>query len=279
MRDRLIALALPMLAAWSCSSPSAPAADVQPRDLSSPDPGAPGTPDRAALDRLAPPDLRPDALVAGPPPSKLPFTFTRPDVGNPLSQAELQAMTDRYLELLKDTRYFDFVDERVHGWPESDPAKKYWYGTWWSGVTVTKKNGQVSYVHGADGADNNGLRTAQLMEGACYAYLFWNKPAHEHLLHKIVRGFSSWSLAFKQQPNDPTQPLLSRAAYPIPIKSSDGGRDLFIDYSLNRPGLDNSATEYVHIPGNPLWGDLWLKNKRSKDDLGHMYRAMGQVDS
>jgi hypothetical protein len=222
--------------------------------------------------------MAPDAL-AGPPPTKLPFPYTRADVGQPVSQSDLQAVTDRYLELLRDTRYFDVLDERVHGWPESDPAGKYWYGTWWSGVTVTKQNGQVTYQHGAGGADNNGLRTSQLMEGTCYAYLLWNKPAHEHLAHRMLRGFSSWMLAFKQQPNDPTQPLLSRAAYPVSVQSTDGGRSLFIDYSLNRPGLDNGATEYVEIPQNPYWGDLFVKNKRSKDDLGHMFRAMGQVQS
>ena len=52
---------------------------------------------------------------------------------------------------------------------------------------------------------------------------------------------------------------------------------MFIDYSFNQPGLDNGATEYVHIPDNPYWGDLWVKNKRSKDDLGHMMRAIAHV--
>jgi hypothetical protein len=52
-----------------------------------------------------------------------------------------------------------------------------------------------------------------------------------------------------------------------------------VDYSLNRPGVDNGATEYIHIPNNPSWGDIWVKNKRSKDDIGHMLRAVLQLDT
>ena len=256
-------------------TPDARPADLGPAD-SSPSPEA--VVSDAALDVVAG-DLTPapDA-PSGPPPSKLPFTYTRPDVGQPVSAAELKDITDKYLELLGDIRYFDFVDERVHGWPSTDPAGKLWYGTWWSGVTVVKQGGKVTYVHNADGADNNGLRTALLMEGACYAHLLWGEPATGLLTERIVRGFSSWAMAF-EYPGGPQKALLARAAYPVPVTSTEGGRSLYIDYSASRPGTDNSATVYVHVPQSAHWGDLWVKNKRSKDDLGHMFRAMGQVEA
>jgi len=71
--------------------------------------------------------------------------------------------------------------------------------------------------------------------------------------------------------------LLSRAAYPVNIQSEDHGVSYLIDYGANRPGVDNSATEYVHLAANPHWGDIWIKNKRSKDCIGQMHRAMGQI--
>jgi len=61
---------------------------------------------------------------------ELPFDYTRPDEGTPISDAELRDFTDRYLELLDGVRYFDFLGERLHGWPQSDPQHRYWYGTW-----------------------------------------------------------------------------------------------------------------------------------------------------
>lgn len=209
----------------------------------------------------------------------LPFTYTRPPAGQPVTAQELTAITDKYLDLLKQTRFFEMVDDRVHGWPESDPQKRYWYGTWWSGVVINKTSGKVTFQHLKGGADNNGLRTGPLLEGACYATQLWSSKSAmlEHLTRKMIRGLSSWILAMQRQPNDPAGTLLTRASYPVSIASTDGGRDLYIDYSLNRPGDDNSACEYVHIPQNPYWGDIWVKNKRSKDCIGHMLRAIATL--
>ncbi|MBI5532276.1 MAG: hypothetical protein HY898_06160 [Deltaproteobacteria bacterium] len=294
---RTVAIALsPVLAA--CSSSSSPGEPVQaPADSGAedavaegdasvvPDAAKDGDASDAAVDEAAGDSPSPqDALEAeasdadsGPPPSALPFVYERPDVGTPLTQAELDTATDELIALLADTRYFDVVDERVHGWPETDPGGKYWYGTWWSGVQVIKSAGKVTYLHSADGADNNGLRTAPLLEGACYATQLWGQPQQSHLVRRIVRGFSSWALAMVRQPNDTAPTMLTRASYPVSVESTEGGRNLTIDYSLNRPGVDNGATEYVHLPDNPTWGDLWIKNKRSKDDIGHMFRAIGQI--
>jgi hypothetical protein len=215
----------------------------------------------------------------GPHPKTLPFVYARPDVGEPVSPEELDAFTERYLELLDHTRYFDCLDERVHGWPESDPAGGSWYGTWWSGVRIIKSGGEVTFLHGPDGADNNGLRTAQVLEEACYAYVLWEDPALEHLAREVVRGFNSWIMAMESTSHPGAGVLMTRASYPESIHATEGGTPIFIDYSQNRPGIDNSATIYVHVPDNPTWGDLWVKNKRSKDDIGHMMRAIAQADT
>ncbi|RLB47104.1 MAG: hypothetical protein DRJ42_26190 [Deltaproteobacteria bacterium] len=236
--------------------------------------------DSSASDTGAPPDAGPEAPPDGTLPTharELPFDYQRTDQGAPVSPAELQAVTDRYLEVLSGTRYFDVVAERVHGWPESDPEGRYWYGSWWSGITVRKSGGRVTYHHSADGADNNGLRTAPLLEGACYASSLWGDAGDVHLTRTLMRGFISWSLAMRRHGADPEEFLLSRAAYPESVV--DTALDLTIDYSLNRPGEDGSASEYVYIPTNPTWPNLWVKNKRSKDDMGHMLRAIAQLDS
>lgn len=215
-------------------------------------------------------------IPSGPSPSSLPVSFTRPDVGTPLTQAELDAATDDLIALLKGTRYFDVVDERVHGWPESDPAKGYWYGTWWSGVSVIKSGGHVTYQHSHDGADNNGLRTAPLLEGACFAQLMWGKSLTASLVQRMARGYSSWELAMQRSTGDTAKPMLARAHYPANVTSSDGGRTILIDYAADRPGVDGTS-EYVHLPTNPTFGDIWIKNNRSKDDMGHVFRSIAQV--
>jgi hypothetical protein len=206
----------------------------------------------------------------------LPFTYTRTSVGTPVSAADLTAITDKYIDLLKKTRYFDVLDERVHGWPQSDSKKRYWYGTWWSGVGIEKASGSVSYVHVDVGADNNGLRTGPLLEGTCFATKLWGTSTLDLLTRRLIRGFNSWILAMERKTNDPYSPLLARVGYPEPITSTDGGRSIYIDYSADRPGVD-SYTQYVHLSANPTWGDVYIKNNRSKDDISHMVRAMATL--
>jgi hypothetical protein len=223
-------------------------------------------------------DAAPSADGATPPaPSGLPFPFVRPPAGTPVSASELTALTDRYLDLLAKTRYFDVVDERVHGWPESDPQHRYWYGTWWSGCGLDKSGGKVTYQHVNVGADNNGIPTSFVMEGACLAHAIWPSAKLEKLVRRLVRGFNAYILAMQRSPNDPAGVLLARTVYPPSIASSDGGRQTTIAYDTNRPGID-SYTQYVRIAANPHWGDVWIKNNRSKDDVGHMLRALATLE-
>jgi hypothetical protein len=207
----------------------------------------------------------------------LPFEYTRPPAGTPETPQELAAITDVYLDLLRQTHYFDFVDERVVGWPESDPQQRYWYGHWWTGAGFEKTGGQVSLVHVNCGADNAGIPSSAVLEGVCLAHLAWPTPKLEHIVRKLVRGLNAWILSMQRYSGDAAGVLLSRVSYPESITSTDGGRTLFIDTSADRPGID-SYTLYVHLPTNPVWGDIYIKNNRSKDDIGHMLRAIGTLE-
>jgi hypothetical protein len=213
------------------------------------------------------------------PQSNLPFEYTRPDVGAPVTAAARATATAQLQEILREVPYLTYVAERAHGWPQGAPGGGYWYGTWWSGVQVERQGQAVTFRHSDDGADNNGLRTAPLLEAACYAQALDPSPAHEALLRTLVRGFSSWSRAMARTSAPDAPPLLARAAYPAAVGyTSTAGLAVEIAYDNNRPGEDNGATEYVRIPDNPDWGDLWVKNKRSKDDIGYMLRAMDALD-
>ncbi len=252
--------------------------------------GSAGAPSDAGLDTLpgdgGSADVASDASAEAPPdgslpvhPKSLPFPYTRPEAGTPVDPATIDAKTDELIDLLTKTRYFGFVDERVHGWPESDPEKRYWYGTWWSGVDVEVQGSKVTYFHEPVGSDNDGISTSPFLEGACYAHVLWpNETRIAHLERRLIRGLSSWILAMQRRPDDPDT-LLTRASYPVSIASTDSGVSYAIDYSQNRPGIDNGATDYVEVPANPWWGDLYVKNKRSKDDIGHMFRAIAQIDT
>jgi hypothetical protein len=210
-------------------------------------------------------------------PDGLPFPYTRPAAGTPIPAAELTALTDKYISLLQKTRYFDVLDERVTGWPESDPEKHYWYGTWWSGCGLDKSGDTVTFRHIPEGADNTGIPTSAVLEGVCLAHRLWPSAKLEKLVRRLVRGFNAFILSMQRMPSDPAGVLLARTVYPPPIASNDGGRKAILAYDYDRPGVD-SYTQYVHIANNPQWGDVWIKNNRSKDDVGHMLRAMGTLE-
>ncbi len=205
--------------------------------------------------------------------------FVRVQKGEPVSADELAEVTALYMELLVKTRYFAATNDRIHGWPADDPQQRYWYGSWWSGVSVTKAGGEVTYLHGDQGADNNGMRTGPIVAGVCYAQALWG--GQEELLRKLIRGFNSWILAMERVSLPDQRVLMTRASYPESVDTTLHGVPLHIDYSLNRPGKDLQEEKppslYVHNPDNPYWGDIWIKSKRSKDDIGHMLQAMAML--
>lgn len=211
-------------------------------------------------------------------PASSAINYNREDKGTPIADAERRQATDNLIQIFKGTGYFDFVDSHTHGIPENDPTSSYWWGTWWSGITVTKLNGQVTYTHSEDGSDNAGIQTAPYLEGACFAYLLTGDKKYEHLARKLMRGMSSWILSSSKSEEDAPS-ILSRAFYPESRASTDGGRDIYINYQASRPGKNSKASGYVHIPNNPIFGDVWVKHKRSTDDIGHMLRAMVQTQS
>ena len=155
-----------------------------------------------------------------------PSSTRGPPLARPVTPQELAAITDVYLDLLRQTRYFDFVDERVVGWPESDAQQRYWYGHWWTGAGFEKTGGQVNLVHVDCGADNAGIPSSAVLEGVCLAHLAWPTAKLEHVVRKLVRGFNAWILAMQRYADDPAGVLLARVSYPESITSTDGGRTL-----------------------------------------------------
>jgi len=204
--------------------------------------------------------------------------WVRPPAGEPVTPEALAEVTDLYVDLLVRLGWFDLLNERIHGYPDGVAPGRPGYGTWWSGVRILKENGQVRYLHSEDGADNNGMRTAPMLAGMAFALALRDDPEWVRLTGRILRGFQSWILAMERSSVPDAPVLMTRASYPESVSWTVRGTEVLIDYSLNRPGLDNGACQYVHLPDNPWWGDLWVKNKRSKDDIGHLLLTIALAD-
>jgi hypothetical protein len=202
----------------------------------------------------------------------------RADRGTPISVNERRLATLDLIEILNGTKYFDYVDSRVHGIPEKNSENKYWFGHWWTGVRIIKSNGKVTYLHPETGSDNTGIQTAPYLEGACYALSLTKEKKYEVLTRKMIRGMSAWMLAGVKSEND-NSIVLARSFYPESINSLENGREIYFDYEKNRPGKYNGVSNYVHNQFNPFFGDIYLKNERSTDDIGHIIRAIANLDA
>ena len=187
--------------------------------------------------------------------------------------------TNDLITILQKTNYFDYIGTRIHGWPRNESSKKFWWGTYWSGVKIIKKNGQVKFLHPNDGSDNNGFRTAGLLIGMCYAQALSPRAEWDYQIQKMVRGFSSWILASDSDSRKNKNKVLSRAHYTENVTVREPKYTYDVDYSQNRPGADNKSTQYVEINDNPTFGHIWVKNSRSLDDIGEMILAMAQLQS
>lgn len=204
--------------------------------------------------------------------------FVRVDKGAGITEQEREKATDELISILKDTQYFDFVASHVHGSPESDSSQPFWWASWWTGVKAKKSNNQITYVHSKEGTDNAGIFTSPYLEGACYAYLLTGEKKYAHLARRLMRGMSAWILSSSKSINESPK-ILQRSFYPASVYSTDDGHDIFFDYEANHPGKNGVSSGYVHNPYNPTFGDIWLKHKRSIDDIGHMIGAIAQVQA
>jgi len=210
-----------------------------------------------------------------------PITAGRADVGQPLSQEELRAGTQRYIDLLKATRYFHFIRERAHGWPK-EAGNGYWFTQWWEYVWSEKTGERIRFDHVA-GSDNPNMSTGKIMEGSCFAYRLFDRAAVRdqspgmQSVQGLVRGFNAWILAGQRRADPNNTPILQRTLYTKPVEFDRGGQKVFLDYSKMPGGPSQQVSQTVHLTDNPHWSEIWVKNRRSKDDVGHMMRSLGNT--
>jgi hypothetical protein len=89
-----------------------------------------------------------------------------------------------------------------------------------------------------------------------------------------MRGVQAMFTAMVWQHEDPPiDTIMARAVFnhDHAYLTSDG-RKVAVDYGPVK--LEEIARRHdtIHNPGNPTWGDVWVRTKRSKDDLPFLYR-------
>jgi hypothetical protein len=204
-------------------------------------------------------------------PNELTLTFTRPDVGTPLTSAEVTDFTRKLTGFWRDQGYWDWVLRVSHGVHASTGKPDYML--WW-GVDVFKEGDTVRFFH----ADPNGgghnimIPTGRVLSAAVAGYLLTGDPSMAKAAEQFCKGLSATMRGMVHDAADPIDYLMARniAAFNHTYQT-DEGYTKSIDYSGWYHAYQDWNTGRFEYPDNPTWGPLWVTNMRSKDDMPHIF--------
>ncbi|MBW1871504.1 MAG: hypothetical protein JRJ19_05530, partial [Deltaproteobacteria bacterium] len=206
-------------------------------------------------------------------PQSLPFSLTRPAVGSALTAGEISTFTAKITGFWKQVDYFDWTFWHSHGLDKSYDPDMPDYKVWWQDTRAIKTGDTITFSH-VGGADNLMIRTSKVLAQAIASYLM----SDDELMGKIVEQYSKGTVALFQGmlwgPNDPDPYITARAIFTHNHSYTDEqGRKVAVDYDPVKNERYDWNAHTVPNNDNPLFGPIWVRNMRSKDDLPHMFRV------
>jgi hypothetical protein len=209
------------------------------------------------------------------PPDRLPFAFTRPADGPPMTDAEIAAFTKRITAFYKDVDILGWTLRHSHGMDASNLDGMFDYALWWQDTRAIKEDGDTVVYRHYGGADNILLRTAKVLVNAGALYLASGDPSARWVARQYAKGIAALAMGMEYGDDDPAPYLQARAVFGVDhAYLTPDGRKVRVDYGpVKVEKFDwNAAT--IPNPDNPHWGDIWVRNQRSKDDVPHLYRTV-----
>ena len=217
-------------------------------------------------------DVPEDVLVGLP--QSLPFEFTRPQVGEPLTDEEVTEFTRTITGFWKDYGYFQWLRMFAHGMHPGNEEGYPDYALYHQDYRVVKEGDTVTFRH-TGRADNLTLRTCKVLNNVLAGYLMFGDEDMRWIAEQYSKGLAALAMAMEFGDDDPVKYLQARAVF-TQDHSYDtlDGRHVVIDYDPMRKEDESWNAANIHNPNNPYWGDIWFVNQRSKDDVPHMFRTV-----
>ena len=216
-----------------------------------------------------------DAGVDAGLPSELPFAYSRPDVGDSLSAAEVSEFTRRLTGYWKKVEFFPWVLRTSHGVHESTGKPDYM--VWWEGVAAYREGDAVRFYHvDPDGGGHNiMIPTPRVLASAIAGHLMTGDPAMARVAEQYCKGITATMLGMVHDADDPVDFLMARniAAFNHGYLT-DEGKQKEVDYSGWYHAYEHWNTWRFEYADNPTWGSVWVTNMRSKDDVPHLYMVV-----
>ncbi len=206
-------------------------------------------------------------------PDSLPFEFTREDVGEPLTPEEVTAFTQKITAFWDEVSYFHWILWHSHGMDESNPYGMPDYKLYWQDTQAIKSGDLVTFEH-RGGADNIMIRTPKVINNAISGYLMSGDPTMGRVVEKFAKGMVALFQGMLWDDHDPESFLMARGIFTQDHSYTEDGRDAFVEYDPVKHESYSWNAHTIPNPDNPYWGDIWVRNMRSKDDVPHLFRAV-----
>ena len=220
-------------------------------------------------------DLTPDVVPADDLPNSLAVAFLRPDKGVPLTDDEIRAFTLRVLRFLKEKRYFDYVLYTTHGVDASTGKRDFQF---WYNEHFRKDGDTVTFYHPVnlnDGGHNLHIPFSRVLGNVIAANLLVDDPVVELAAEQLCKGMSASMLGMVYDEDDPLPHLMTRniATFNHSFLTHDGKKKA-VDYSGWYSPYERWNCDRFLYENNPYWGEVWVTNLRSKDDVPHIFRLI-----
>ncbi len=207
-------------------------------------------------------------------PEALPFTLTREDVGEALTEAEITAFTKKITGFMKNVDYFGWILWTSHGMDKSYDENMPDYKLYWQDTRATKAGDTVTFSH-TGGADNLMIRTSKILNQAIAGYFMSGDERFARIIEQYSKGMVALFQGMMFGGDDNVTSVMARAIFTLNHSYEEEGRKVVVDYDpvKQEEKYDWNAHTIPNV-NNPYWGEIWVRNMRSKDDVPHMFRTM-----
>ncbi len=210
-------------------------------------------------------------------PKKLPFKIERENEGEPLTDEEITAFTKKLMNFYKTVEFGKWVNRISHGVHKSTGYPDYMI--WWHDVDPIKKGDTVVWHHSTrGGAHNPAIPTSKVLGQMIAGYLLTGDEDMRYIAEQYMKGVIAWMKGMVFDENDPYQFVMARNI--ITFNHSyfiEGNKKKEVDYKDWYYPYEGWNAHRFEYKNNPYWGDIWVTNMRSKDDVPHIYRATAYI--
>lgn len=202
---------------------------------------------------------------------------TRTASGTPPTDVEIAAFTKTMASFFAETGFFDWAWRNSHGLDASYDPDMMDYRFWWQDVGMRKEGDTVVFYHHGR-AENIAERTVKVLPNLIGGYLATGNQRLADLSTQFMKGMVALSLGLEFERENPiVKYLQARAVFNHNHSYTVDGRPTTIDYSGSCKPWAQWNVHIFEIPDNPTYGNIWVSNMRSKDDVAFIIPTMNMA--